>query len=63
MANCGWGACAASKESCGGAIASMVLDTLSGLMDMVTTITTFGAGTAAKKAATTGAKAAVKKLG
>lgn len=56
MVNCGWWACAADSSTCGTKIADMALNVLSGLADLVGTITTFGGATAAKKAATTAIK-------
>ena len=59
LVNCGIGACSSSSESCGSAIAKMVVDTLSGIADGIMTIVSAGGAKGIKSAI----KGAASKLG
>lgn len=63
MENCGIGACSADKPGCASAITSMVIDTLSGIVDAVSTVVTLGTAYAANTAKKAALKAGVDKLG
>jgi len=63
LVSCGIGACASSGPACTSAIIKIVTDVLSGILDLVTLIASFGASAPESIAAKTAVETAAKKAG